>query len=588
MPTYATPGVYFERPRVRSLPAAALRTDVAGFVGIASRGPLHRAVRVDSPNRFTEIFGPATSEGYLAHAVQGFFANGGRRCWVVRVANRDASLVARWEVSSSDGRPAFELTARHPGTWAVRHMTVSTRRAGENRFHLLLRLADGHQEFWPNLSTDPDDKESFFETVINGRDADEQSGAGDDPADDGTDQSTQTAQGPTRSFLVRVSDTYVAGTRWNVAEGPGRPTDFGQDGLAELTPADFYLEKPGQERGLARLAKVDEISTVAMPDIMPPQRPTARRRLRPVACDCPPGPPAAPPREPSLLDRGSGRLGQRYVLPQPEQRPDFDEDQVQELQSELVRHCEKLRDRFAVLDAYPPQTDVQGVMAQRNRFTSKFAALYYPWIRVADPGGPPGSVRAVPPSGHVAGIYARVSLDPGVHKPPAGEVVEGAKDVVRFIGDSDHGALNDLGVNVIKPYDGRGIRVVGARTFSSDSDWRFVNVRRLVTMIEETIDEQLQWAVFEPHNNTLRRDVDRVIRSLLTNLWQQGMLDGTTADEAFGVTCDDSTNTQHDVDQGRMICQIVLNVPWPAEFVVVRIGIGDNGIRFVEGGGGNA
>jgi phage tail sheath protein FI len=276
------------------------------------------------------------------------------------------------------------------------------------------------------------------------------------------------------------------------------------------------------------------------------------------------------------------------VLPQPEQRPDFDEDQVLELQSELVRHCETLRDRFAVLDAYPPDADLQRVVEWRRKFTSKFAALYYPWIRVADSGGPTGSVRAVPPSGHVAGVYSRVSLDAGVHKPPAGEVVEGAKDVVRFVGDADHGVLNDEGVNVIKPYDGRGIRVVGARTVSSDADWQFVNVRRLVIMIEETIDEQLQWAVFEPHGTTLRRDVDRVIRSLLTNLWQQGMLDGATADEAFGVTCDDSTNTQHDVDQGRMVCHIVLNVPWPAEFVVVRIGIGDGGIRFVEGSGGNA
>ena len=571
MSSYSTPGVYLETAAVRRRPVSALRTDVAGFVGVASRGPLHEEVLIDNPERFSEIFGPPIEDGYLAYAVQGFFENGGQSCWVVRVANRETSSSARWVVYSSEGRRAFELKARHPGTWGIRDLTVSTRRAGENRFHLLLRLRDGHQEFWPNLSTDPEAGQAYFRTVING-------------VEDGSRDAMQTAHRADRSSFVEVGEIYAA-ARWNVQDGAAEPLEFGQDGLAALVPDDFYRTTPAGNNGLARLARVDEISVVAMPDIMPPQRPSVRLHIRRLVCDRAPGPATTTSRPPSLLDRGVGRPGRRYVMPTPEQRPSFSKEEVFHLQSEMVKHCTVLRDRFAVLDPFSSQDDIESITDWRRQFDSKFAALYFPWIHVANPLGGPGEVRAVPPSGHIMGIYARVSLDPGVYKPPAGERIEDARDVARLVNEAEHGTLNSLGINVIKPYEGRGILAMGARTMSSDREWRFVNVRRLVTMIEESIEEQLQWAVFEPHTQGLRRDVDRAVRGLLTNLWQQGMLDGADADEAFSVTCDDSTNTLYDVDEGRMICQIVLNAPWPAEFVVVRIGIGDRGIQFVERGG---
>lgn len=573
MANYATPGVYLERPAVRRPPVTALRTDVAGFVGVASRGPLHEEILIASSERFTEIFGPPIEDGYLAYAVQGFFANGGRRCWIVRVANRETSSSARWTVYSNEGRRAFELKARYPGTWAICDLTVSASRAGEHRFHLLLRFRDGHQEFWSNLSTDPEDSRAYFKIVINGFEEDSRN-------------ITQTAQRPDRSSFVEVGEIYAAG-RWNVQDGAAEPLEFGQDGLAALQPEDFVGGTPEALNGLSCLKQIDEISVVAIPDIMPPQRPVSQQRLRRHECDQrPAGEGTTIPRPPSLLDRGFGRLGRRFVLPEPEQRPAFSKEEVLYLQSEMVKHCTALRDRFAVLDPFSPQDDEQAIVQWRQQFDSKFAALYFPWIHVENPLGDPGAVRAVPPSGHVTGLYARVSLAPGVHKPPAGERIEDARDVARLVDETNHGALNSLGVNVIKPYEGRGILAMGARTVSSDREWQFVNVRRLVTMIEASVEEQLQWAVFEPHTQGLRRDVDRSIRGLLTNLWQRGMLDGAEVDEAFSVTCDDSTNTSYDVDEGRLICQIVLNAPWPAEFVVVRIGIGDRGIQFVERSGG--
>ena len=219
----------------------------------------------------------------------------------------------------------------------------------------------------------------------------------------------------------------------------------------------------------------------------------------------------------------------------------------------------------------------------RNQFDTRYGALYFPWLRVPDPLQLEGILRSVPPSGHVAGIYARGDLRLGVHKPPANEELEGVKDVQVEVDDISHGALNDVGVNVIRTYRGRGVRVAGARTLSSDAEWRYVNVRRLLIMIEEALDEQTQWTVFEPNNPDLWRQMDRVARSFLQRLWRRGMLDGATPEEAYSVRCDEATNPPQETDAGRMICEIGVLPPWPAEFVVVRIGKTEGGTEILEG-----
>ncbi len=149
--------------------------------------------------------------------------------------------------------------------------------------------------------------------------------------------------------------------------------------------------------------------------------------------------------------------------------------------------------------------------------------------------------------------------------------------------DATHGRLNVAGINVIRALDGRGIRVMGARTLDYDPSWRYVNVRRLMSMISQSIDEQLQWAVFETNNPVLWGDVDRVVRGFLTTIWSQGMLDGSSPDEAFEIACDETTNPPYEQDAGRLTCDITLNLPWPAEFVVVRLGVRDGVIEIVEG-----
>ena len=238
---------------------------------------------------------------------------------------------------------------------------------------------------------------------------------------------------------------------------------------------------------------------------------------------------------------------------------------------------------MAILD--PPLAARDAVLRHRQPLPNESAAaLYHPWVAVRDPLAINGLVRVIPPSGHVAGMFARVDRLRGVHKPPANEVLEGVFDVAEVIDDAAHGLLNEQAVNAIRIVPGRGVLVLGARTLSLDYRWRYVNVRRLFTMIAEALDGSMQWAVFEPNNPQLWRHVDRAVRGFLERLYRLGMLDGATSDDAYTVRCDESTNPPESTDAGRLTCVVGLQPPYPAEFVVVRIGVTRSGIQVEERG----
>jgi phage tail sheath protein FI len=241
-----------------------------------------------------------------------------------------------------------------------------------------------------------------------------------------------------------------------------------------------------------------------------------------------------------------------------------------------------------VLDVRLTDTTPDLAAFLREAFDTSYAALYYPWLRVPDPLRLEGGLRTVPPSGSVAGIYARVDRRVGVHRPPANEPLEGVKALAVDTDDIAHGHLNERGVNVIRVFNGVGIRVAGARTLSSESEFRYVNVRRLLLMIEEAIDEGTQWTVFEPNGLEAWIEVDRVVRVFLDSLWRRGMLDGATPDEAYLVRCDETTNPPEARDEGRLECVVGVQPPWPAEFVVVRIGKTEGATEIREGAAAGA
>ena len=251
------------------------------------------------------------------------------------------------------------------------------------------------------------------------------------------------------------------------------------------------------------------------------------------------------------------------------------------MQGALISQCEARLDRFAVLDSPPPPDDsMNDVQFQRQQYDTKYAALYYPWLLIPDPF--PENLSnisnvAIPPAGHVAGVYANVDINRGVHKAPANEVVNGIVGLQRIINGSEQDILNPfpVNINVIRDFrsNDRGIRIWGARVISSDSDYKYVNVRRLLIFIEKSLNEGLQWVVFEPNAQPLWARVVRSISAFLTVVWRNGALQGATKDQAFFVKCDSTTMTQTDIDDGRLICYVGVAPVMPAEFVIIRIGL---------------
>jgi phage tail sheath protein FI len=235
----------------------------------------------------------------------------------------------------------------------------------------------------------------------------------------------------------------------------------------------------------------------------------------------------------------------------------------------LIRHAERMKYRIAVIDCGDNQS-ISEVRAMRAQLDSTYGALYYPWIRVLDPL----SQREihVPPSGFVAGIYARNDVNRAVYKAPANEVVNLALGFERFLNKSQQEVLNPEGINCFRYFEGRGMRLWGARTISSDPEWKYVNLRRYFAYVERSIDKGTQWAVFEPNGSLLWANVRRTIEDFLLNEWQSGALLGDKPEKAFFVKCDRSTMTQNDLDNGRLICLVGLAPLTPAEFVIFRIG----------------
>jgi phage tail sheath protein FI len=252
------------------------------------------------------------------------------------------------------------------------------------------------------------------------------------------------------------------------------------------------------------------------------------------------------------------------------------------LQDALISHCEELRYRFAVLDGPPPPDDsIADVRNQRQQFDTKYAALYHPWLLIPQPfpASPAavGQPYPVPPSGHVLGVFARTDSERGVHKAPANEVVRGIIGLQRLLNKQEQDILNPypVNINVIRDFrpNNRGIRIWGGRVITSDSAWKYVNVRRLLIFIEHSIDRGLQWVVFEPNAEPLWARVRRTISNFLTIVWRNGGLEGTKVEEAYFVKCDRTTMTQTEIDNGQLICVIGVAPVKPAEFVIIRIGL---------------
>jgi hypothetical protein len=250
------------------------------------------------------------------------------------------------------------------------------------------------------------------------------------------------------------------------------------------------------------------------------------------------------------------------------------------LQTAIINHCELMRYRFAILDSDSVDPSITRVRVQRQQFDTKYAALYYPWLTIPDPT--PDNLANIPtfnlpPSGHVLGLIARVDNERGVHKAPANEVVRGITGLTRTLQKGEHDILNPspVNVNVIRDFrpDGRSIRLYGARCITSDQEHKYVNVRRLLIFLEQSIERGLQWVVFEPNAEPLWARVEQSVTNFLTDVWSAGAIEGTEPEQGFFVKCDRTTMTQSEIDNGQLIVVIGVAPVKPAEFVIIRIGL---------------
>jgi len=329
------------------------------------------------------------------------------------------------------------------------------------------------------------------------------------------------------SRLIRVEIAEAPGSLAERLPQPGQyrlATGARTLALAGMT-ADTFVGNAPKREGMGGLEAIDEITVVCAPDLM-----------------------------------AAHRAGQLSM------------DALKAVQLGLLNHCEKMKDRFAILDAPPgmsPQ-EIKEWRADAAGYDSKYGALYYPWIKVANPLGN-GELISIPPSGHLAGIYARTDAERGVHKAPANEVVRGTVDLDARVTRGEQDILNPLGINCIRAFPARGIRVWGARTLSSDPAWRYINVRRLFNFVEESIEEGTQWVVFEPNDAELWGRIRRDISAFLTRVWRDGALFGNNPDEAFYVKCDAELNPPEVRDVGQLIVEIGIAPVKPAEFVIFRI-----------------
>lgn len=669
---YLRPGVYMERFDASQPRVSAIRTDVAAFVGIAERGPLDTPVPLQSFRQFQAHFGDFTGQGFLAYSVRAFFENGGRRCWVVRVAAREGLPAQAASVDLADATgPLFRLQAESPGSWGNRlSVAVTPERDGQARLDLgdgdpgfgvvesvagfargtLVRLRQetpgGLIELWRVVTLvdatrrrlyfvhpDPGARLPFDLPVVGFersrpvgiesrsyrflvfRDAklvaDLPSLSAVPEHADYAPRRLAPPRYPTRigaddrlpapAPLLVVSEIVPGGRLvLPVLPGPtasvGEPLQLpstrlrlrgGRDGLSTLAATDFFGEVPivleegvatGTSRGISALDTVDEIALVAVPDIVvrPIAAPLFAPEPPPPANPCLVCPPAVPPPP------------EPQAAPELELPPVFSDEDVYRVHAALIAQCEARKDRIAVLD--PPfsaaQDDAFGasaIRAYRSRFDSDYAALYYPWLRVVEPRKT-DVLRDVPPSGHVLGQYAAFDLDVGVHRAPANRRLAWAQDVTVSVSHGQHEILNPNGINVIRDELGRGLKVMGARTLSSDPAYRYVNVRRLLSMIRKAIDLSTQWVAFESNDAVTRAKVEVALRGFLTALWQRGALTGKTAAEAFFVKCDESNNPPAARADGRLTAEVGVAPSKPFEFVLLRIGRQGNELEIAEAG----
>ena len=581
MAEYLSPGVYVEEYDSGATPMQGVSTSTAGFVGLAERGPvIGQPQLVTSFADYKRMYGGYLSEAaygnnrFLPYAVEQFFANGGARAYIMRAVPGDAKAGSR-----TTG--VLKLTAANPGAWAEDLRVVvtpaskaKTQVLAVNGADLTLKNADGFNpgdvvELFDGRTTAHATIKSVLDKVI-------------------------TLDAP---CTLDVADTKVGTAKYIKTCEITITVRLGDN--VEVFE-NLSLKPEALNNIVAKTAKSDLIGVEVLEVKAPAPAPAKEKDKDGKEIPAPAAPKASI--VPFALCGGNGAdlvltlqggsngsvltvtpdafLGQDDGPGKRTGLQAFQENgnvsimaipgiTAPEVQAALIGFCESKKSCFAILDVPMELKKTNDVANFRDMYDSTYAAMYHPWLEMYDAGAKRSAY--FPPSGAMVGIYARTDIERGVHKAPANEVIRGCTGLSCAYNEGEQDILNPMGVNLIRAFTGRGIRVWGARTISSNGLWKYLNVRRLFIYVEESIKANTNWVVFEPNSAALWSRVTRTIEAFLATCWRDGALAGSSPSEAFFVECGPTTMTQDDIDNGRLICQIGIAPVKPAEFVIFRI-----------------
>lgn len=589
MAEYLSPGVYVEEVESGAVPMEGVSTSTAGFIGMAERGPvIGRPQLVTNFADYQRMYGSYLSEAkygdyrFLPYAVEQFFLNGGSRAFIMRVVPQGAKC------SATSGSAVLKFTAANPGEWGDR-LRVTITPASKAKTQALeaiddrsvrVKSCDGFTagdvvEFYDGRTLSHNRVKSAIDGVLSFEEP-----IGCDIVDTNLLPKKVIK---TCEFNVSVRFEDAEETYLNVSLNESASSYI----AARMQKSELVTVEvgkvPAQPAAQAPAEKKDDKKDEKAPAVAPAAK---------AAGVMPPYKAVGGVGESLSLGFSGGsdgniggtkasdymgsnngpgkRTGIQAFLENAQVSimavPGVTDSDVQ---LALVAHCENTKSRFAVLDIPLDKKKVGDVLDHRNMFDTSYAALYHPWLEVFDPLARKSSY--MPPSGAMVGIYARTDTERGVQKAPANEVVRGCTGLSCPYNEGEQDILNPQGVNLIRSFTGRGIRVWGARTASSNPLWKYINVRRLFIFVEESLKANTNWVVFEPNSEALWGRVQRTIELFLSSMWRSGALAGTSPGEAFFVNIGRSTMTQDDIDNGRLICNIGIAPVKPAEFVIFRI-----------------
>ena len=605
---YYTPGVYIEEVDKGPKPIQGVGTSVTAFVGFTAKAEqlnedgfttsslLSKAKLITNWTQYEKNFGGLHENAYLPYAVRGFFDNGGITAWVISVhAHSTHAAQALITAQPTNGRPAAPCLLVHAKecgpTGDKIKVEIKSQTSGANapsEPQSISRTSPPPRRRGPETeSTTPADGSA---TASVGGDS------GTPPPTEPPSTPAPAASGNNGSdnrrftLSVLVDDKEVESIKdllvddlpnlaqrdaetedvhkskyvkvWSLMNNKStKPAErFPQLGFAQLEGGapkiDMELLDEADKKSLlsANGAKVDENDMFSRNAVRLFNGSAAKRKG---------------------ID-GLQAIDNVNLLCAPDvalahQMGQIDDEAFRGIQKAMLDFCRLTQYRFAILDAPFNRQNPEDILNWRMNeagYDSMHGALYYPWLKISDPLS--GRSKFIPPSGHIAGIYSRSDSQRGVHKAPANEDISGVIDVKINVTRGEQDLLNPVGINCIRKFAGRGVRVWGARTLSSDPAWRYINVRRLFNFVEESVERSMQWTVFEPNDVYLWGKVNRDISAFLRVVWRSGALFGVDPNQAFYVKCDEELNPQEVRDQGLMICEIGMAPVKPAEFVIFR------------------